>query len=56
VTKTQKVLIAAISGAFGAIIGNPFDVALIRKQASINNKVDKPYRNTYDAFRRIISE
>jgi hypothetical protein len=32
----EKILIAMASGAFGAIIGNPFDVALIRKQASIS--------------------
>lgn len=24
-----------LSGAFGAIVGNPFDVALIRRQASL---------------------
>ncbi len=44
-----------LSGAFGAIVGNPFDVALIRKQASIKNTVGKPYTNTLDAFKRIIS-
>jgi hypothetical protein len=36
--KTRKILIATISGAFGALVGNPFDVALIRKQASIKNQ------------------
>jgi hypothetical protein len=47
-----------ISGAFGALVGNPFDVALIRKQASINNlnNNNKVYKNTYDAFRRMIAE
>jgi hypothetical protein len=27
--------ISLVSGAFGAFIGNPFEVALIRKQASL---------------------
>jgi hypothetical protein len=35
ISKLDKVGIAMLSGAFGAIVGNPFDVALIRKQASI---------------------
>jgi solute carrier family 25 oxoglutarate transporter 11 len=52
----RKILIATVSGAFGAIVGNPFDVALIRKQASINNKSETRYKNTYDAFTRIIKE
>jgi hypothetical protein len=43
------------SGAFGAIVGNPFDVALIRKQASINKQTYKPYKNTLEAFTRIIN-
>jgi hypothetical protein len=37
--KLQKVLLATASGAFGAIVGNPFDVALVRKQASIKNSI-----------------
>ena len=42
-----------ISGALGAIIGNPFDVALIRRQAHIlDNKIY--YRNTMHAFYDII--
>lgn len=36
--KFDKVLLAIASGAFGAIVGNPFDVALVRKQASINKQ------------------
>ena len=59
-----------ISGIFGALVGNPFDVMLVRKQASINfksnitnlsnnnlnsNKNHIPYKNTYDAFTRMIS-
>jgi len=33
----RKVIIATVSGAIGALVGNPFDVALVRKQASIKN-------------------
>jgi hypothetical protein len=29
---------------------------LVRKQASISNSAEKPYKNTYDAFRRIVTE
>jgi len=36
-SKSQKVLLATASGVFGALVGNPFDVALIRKQASIKS-------------------
>lgn len=52
----RKILLATVSGALGAIVGNPFDVALIRKQASINNTTEIRYKNTYDAFSRIIRE
>ncbi len=52
--KIRKVLLAIISGAFGAIIGNPFDVALVRKQASIKNSTQTKYKNTFDAFSRIL--
>lgn len=40
---------------FGALIGNPFDVVLIRRQATISTGAI-PDRNTYQAFRRIIFE
>ena len=42
-----------LSGAFGAIIGTPFDVALIRRQASVTNNRNH-YPNTYQAFKSII--
>lgn len=42
-----------ISGAFGALIGTPFDVALVRRQASITNGRNA-YRNTFDAFNSIM--
>ncbi len=44
-----------MSGAFGAVVGNPFDVALIRRQASIANGKNA-YRNTYTAFKTIIKK
>lgn len=44
-----------VSGAFGALIGNPFDVALIRRQASISNNVNY-YKNTFDAFSKIVQQ
>lgn len=51
----DKVGLSIVSGALGALVGNPFDVALIRRQASITeNKV--PYRNTLDAFLSIIQK
>jgi hypothetical protein len=47
------VCLSIFSGAVGALIGNPFDVALIRRQASIaNNK--NAYSSTAAAFRDII--
>jgi len=44
-----------VSGAFGALVGNPFDVALIRKQASITNGKNC-YKNTFQAFKTIIKQ
>lgn len=34
-TNMEKVGMSMASGALGALVGNPFDVALIRRQASI---------------------
>jgi solute carrier family 25 (mitochondrial oxoglutarate transporter), member 11 len=52
-TKLERAGLSFISGAFGALIGNPFDVALIRRQASIANGKNA-YKNTFEAFKRII--
>lgn len=41
------------SGAIGAIVGTPFDVALVRRQATLTNNKE-PYRNTLHAFMDII--
>lgn len=49
----EKVVLSMVSGAFGALIGNPFDVALIRRQASLSNNVNH-YKSTFDAFRSIL--
>ena len=46
-------MLSLFSGGVGALLGNPFDVALIRRQASIaNNK--NAYPNTAAAFKNII--
>jgi Mitochondrial carrier protein len=52
-SKLEKVGISFISGAFGALVGNPFDVVLIRRQASISNGKNA-YKNTFDAFKSMI--
>jgi len=49
----EKIIISAFSGIFGALIGNPFDVALIRRQASVSTGKNA-YRNTFHAFKSII--
>ena len=51
----EKVLLSMASGIFGAIIGNPFDVALIRRQATVTTG-KKSYSHTLDAFSSIIRE
>lgn len=51
----MKVGLSIISGIFGAIVGNPFDVALIRRQATVTTG-KKAYSNTFDAFRSIVKE
>lgn len=38
-----------LSGIFGALVGNPFDVALIRRQATVTTGLPA-YSNTYQAF------
>lgn len=53
VTKIEKAGLSFVSGAFGALVGNPFDVALIRRQASISNQKNA-YKNTFEAFKSIV--
>lgn len=43
------------SGGIGAIVGTPFDVALVRRQATLTNN-KQPYRNTFHAFMDIIEK
>lgn len=50
----EKSVLSIVCGIFGALVGNPFDVALVRRQASISTGAN-PYANTYDAFRSIIT-
>ena len=49
----EKVGVSMASGIFGALIGNPFDVALIRRQATVTTG-QKTYSNTLHAFSSII--
>jgi solute carrier family 25 oxoglutarate transporter 11 len=49
----EKIGISAFSGIFGAIIGNPFDVALIRRQASVTTGANA-YNSTFHAFKSIV--
>lgn len=52
-----RVAMSIVSGALGAIVGNPFDVALVRRQASLINKTKtNSYHNTLHAFYRIIKD
>ena len=55
VNNYQKLGMSLISGAFGAMVGNPFDVALVRRQASVVEEKGN-YRNTYHAFKTIINK
>lgn len=49
----MRIQMSVISGALGAFVGTPFDVALVRRQASLLNK-NNPYKNTFHAFHKII--
>ena len=46
-------MIATISGIFGALVGNPFDVVLVRKQAGINVKNNNVYSSNNLKFSTI---
>lgn len=48
-------MLSMASGIFGALVGNPFDVALIRRQATVTTG-KKTYSNTFDAFGSIFRE
>lgn len=41
----EKVVLSMLSGAFGACVGNPFDVAVVRRQASLSNNLNN-YNST----------
>lgn len=54
----EKVLAGFASGAIASIVGNPFDIALVRMQADGMKPVDqrRGYKNVFDAITRIIRE
>lgn len=52
-TKIERAALSVVSGALGALVGNPFDVALIRRQASISDG-RQAYKNSFQAFKSII--
>lgn len=52
-TKIERAALSVVSGALGALVGNPFDVALIRRQASISDG-RQAFKNSFQAFKSII--
>jgi hypothetical protein len=50
-----KIVLSALCGIFGAVVGTPFDVALVRRQVSITTG-QNAYTSTIDAFRSIFRE
>ena len=51
----EKVGVSMLSGIFGALVGNPFDVALIRRQATVTTGL-RAYNNTIHAFTTIFRD
>ena len=54
----KKVACGLISGAFGAAIGNPADVAMVRMQADgkLPPELRRNYKNVFDGLGRIVRE
>lgn len=54
----QKIYSSLLAGGFGAFVGTPFDLVLVRMQAdSTLPEVDRRnYKNVFEAFNRIIAE
>jgi len=54
----QTVPMAALAGAFGALVSTPCDVAMVRLQADSNRPVElrRNYKNVFDALTRITKE
>ena len=55
ISNTKKVALSMISGTMGAIVGTPFDVVLVRRQASILSQKNI-YKNTFHAFYKILTD
>ena len=51
----EKSAISIFAGFIGAMVGTPFDIALVRRQASVTTG-KKQYKSTFSAFRSIIQE
>ena len=54
----KKVVCGLTSGAFGAAIGNPADVAMVRMQADgkLPPELRRNYKNVFDGLARIVRE
>lgn len=54
----EKVYTSTISGFFGALVGNPADVCLIRFQSDTSLPVDerRNYKNVAEALIRIVKD
>lgn len=54
----EKIIASSVSGFFGALVGNPADVCLIRFQADTTLPVAerRNYKNALDALTRVVRE
>ena len=57
-TTLQKTGASLFAGGFGAFIGTPCDLVLVRMQSdsTLPEGERRNYKNVFDAFRRIVSE
>ena len=57
-TTFQNAIASLLSGAIGAFVGNPADLALVRMQNDLNEAPDKRrnYKNVFDALIRTVKE
>ncbi len=54
----KSILSSMASGAMGSIIGNPFDLSLVRMQTDATRPPDqrRNYKNVFDAITRVVRE
>ena len=54
----KSILSSMASGAMGSIIGNPFDLSLVRMQTDATRPPDqrRNYKNVFDAISRVVRE